>query len=105
MSSIFYIYKSLRSGLVPVAQLTLAESTVNVATSEQQIQRVLGILLARPAKISEWSGNDLIKTTPGTPEEHVTARLKRFLPRPYFASRDVPEAFDPRYSSSVEVTH
>lgn len=99
-----YIYKALQRGLVPVAHLTLAAGRVTVSASEQLIGKVLDGALSRPAKLSEWRGNELVKTEPKTPEEHLVARLKRFLPRPYFASRDVPDdAVQARYVSSVEV--
>lgn len=103
MSKPFYIYKSLQRGLVPVARLSIEDSSVQVEASEVNIQRVLAGVFSRKAQVSVWRGDELIKYEPKTSEERAVTCLKRFLPRPYFASRDVPEAFSPRYHSTVEV--
>ena len=98
-----FIYKRLKKATAPVAELTLANPGVRVESSEVQIQDVLRVLLPRKATFSEWRDGELTKRAPQSPEEHVVAALRRFLPRPYFASRDVPKSFQPRYTRSVEV--
>lgn len=100
----FYIFKALQRGLVPVARITVG-SPILLETSEVTVQKVLEGVLSRPVQVSEWKGDDLVKREPRDAEERAVAGLKRFLTRPYFASRDVPEGFVPRYTSTVEVAH
>lgn len=104
MSSALYIYKNLQRGLCPVAKLSVEPSTIKVEASELTVQRVLAGVLTRRAVVSQWKGNELVQHEPTSPEERAVACLKRYLPRPYFASRDVPDGFTPRYSSTVEVS-
>lgn len=103
MSDSIYIYKVLKKGMAPIARLSLLAHSVTVDSSEVEIRQVLKGIFSRPALISSWKGDDLIKRKPESLEEFVTAGLKRFLSRPYFASRDVPETFTPRYTVSLEV--
>lgn len=100
---IFYIFKALQKGMVAVARITVG-SPILVESSEVAIQKVLEGVLSRPVQVAAWKGADLVKRDPQDPEERVVAGLKRFLVRPYFASRDVPEGFVPRYTSTVEAS-
>jgi len=105
MPNITYIYKTLKKGLCPVARVSWSPSGVQVDASEKEILRVLQGVLSRSATVSIWEGHDLIKNKAATPQDEVTARLKRFLPRPYFASYNVPEDFAPKYSNRIEVEY
>jgi hypothetical protein len=77
---------------------------VEVETSEVQVKHLLAKVLTRPALVAEWNKGALTKRRPESTQEAVVARLKRFLTRPYFASRTKPKSFDPIYQTRVEVT-
>lgn len=104
MTQPFYVYKALRRGMVPVAHLVVTNTGVRLETRERAIERALELAFRKPALLSSWSGNELVKKKPVTVEERVVALLKRYFPRPYFASRDAPESFDPIYTKFVEVS-